>query len=102
MANSTIAGAASLLAQQSPYGKHTSIVQAALDEARRRGISLSPPVRSGRDGDVAASSLSPSAGEVSSGPSRSTGAVDPSGRRFEDLIREATAKEDIDPTLRSA
>ena len=102
MANNTVAGGAALLVQQSPFGKHTSIVQAALDEARRRGISLSPPVRSGRDGDVAASSLSPAVGEGFSGRSRSAGAVDSSGRRFEDLIREAAAKEGVDPALLSA
>lgn len=72
--------------------QHSSVVQSALDRARRLGISLSPPVRPRAESAVAAASRAGTAGELS--PARG---AEPSS--FDDLIRAAAANEGVDPAL---
>ena len=61
---------------------HSSVVQAALDRARRLGVSLSPTVRPRAEHVVAATPRA---------------AAD--GGTFDDLIRQAAAREGVDPEL---
>jgi soluble lytic murein transglycosylase-like protein len=66
---------------------HSSVVQAALDRARRSGFSLSPTVKPRADHVVAATPLAATDG----------GSVQPG--RFDELIRQAAAREGVDPKL---
>ncbi len=64
---------------------HATLVQAALDRARRLGISLSLPIRSRTDGAMAV------------GPSVRTGEARVGS--FDDELRVAAAREGLDPNL---
>ena len=78
--------------------QHSSIVQGALDRARRLGISVSPPVRPRTESGAAAGSAG------SAGSRAGTGTATPpsqpsDGSSFDDLIRAAAAKEGVDAAL---
>lgn len=78
--------------ETSSYSNHQMTLQATLDLARRRGISLSPPVRARDDGVVAAAPRARTSGDsLTDGPGKAT--------RFDDLIRAAAAREGVDAGL---
>jgi soluble lytic murein transglycosylase-like protein len=78
--------------------QHSSIVQGALDRARRLGISVSPPVRPRAESGAAAGSAGLAGSRVGTGTA--TLPSQPSDRSsFDDLIRTAAAKEGVDSAL---
>jgi soluble lytic murein transglycosylase-like protein len=96
-----------------PRAQHASLVQAALDRARRLGIALSPPVRLRADhagtpepGATAAGEAPKSMAAARRPPAASAARRQPGGTgaagvdgRFDALIRAAAAREGVDPAL---
>jgi soluble lytic murein transglycosylase-like protein len=79
--------------------QHSSIVQGALDRARRLGISVSPPVRPRAASGTAASTAGSRAGTGTSTGTATPPSQASDGSSFDDLIRAAAAKEGVDPAL---
>jgi len=73
---------------------HATFVQAALDRARRLGVSFSLPIRPRVDSTMAGGP-STRAGDIARGP----GYANPVVGRFDDELRAAAAREGVDPDL---